>query len=36
MMETNNDFFPNLKTLLTEIFNPIPAIAIINKTFDDF
>ena len=36
MIDTNNDFFPNVRTLFIEIFNPIPAIAITSKIFDVF
>ena len=36
MIDTNNDFFPNVRILFIEIFNPIPAIAITSKIFDAF
>ena len=35
-IDTNNDFLPNFKILLNEIFKPIPAIAITSNTFDAF
>ena len=35
-IDTNNDFWPNLRILLSEIFKPIPAIAITSNIFDVF